>query len=72
MDQQFSLQQAIDEHLDLKNRNAALEPRMPLDVYRERPLAEDEPGDEEPDEQASTDPSQDGLWSTPAAFDWGD
>lgn len=67
MDADVSLERAIQEHLALKDRNAALEERMPLEPYRQHPR-----GDEQRDERSVSDPWQDGLWTAAAAFDWGD
>jgi hypothetical protein len=62
-----SLQQAIQDHLDLKQRNEALEQTMPLEAYLERPAR-----DEQADEHGSTDRSWERLWAAPTAFDWGE
>jgi hypothetical protein len=67
MDAHFSLQQAIQEHLELTRRNAALADTMPLDRYLESP-----PTAEQPSKRPVADPWQDGLWSAPPSFDWGD
>jgi hypothetical protein len=66
MEADVSLERAIQEHLALKDRNAALEERMPLAPYREHPRV-----DGRPDERSLTDPWQDGLWAATVAFDWG-
>jgi hypothetical protein len=67
MDADGSLERAIQEHLALKDRNAALEERMPLEPYREQPRVH-----EQRDEGSVSDPWQDGLWAATVAFDWGD
>ena len=67
MDADGSLERAIREHLALKDRNAALAERMPLEPYRDQPRV-----DEQRDQRSLTDPWQDGLWAAAVAFDWGD
>jgi len=67
VDEDLSLQHAIEDHLELKDKNAALEQTMPLEPYRDQPLADQQPG-----EQPAGDPWSDGLWAAPAALDWGD
>ena len=74
-----SFDRVISEHLALCARNRTLEPRMPLDGYREpgsRPPAEREP---ETVEDASEKPWLDteSFWDTTGErplpeFDWGD
>jgi hypothetical protein len=79
--------QAIQEHLDLQRRNAALEATMPLDRYRvDDPLdrhglfkSESEARLEEAagaawptrEEEPGGYPPED-FWAATPAFDWGD
>jgi len=52
--------QAIQEHLDLKQRNAALEPRMPLGTYKSEDPFENHPLFKT-EEQARLEDTADGL-----------
>lgn len=67
MDRDLSFRQAIQEHLELTRRNAALAETMPLDRYIQQPLS-----GEHANEQLEADPWQGGLWAAPPSFDWGD
>src|SRR5215217_1615711 len=61
--------QAIQEHLELKQRNADLDPEMPLDVYKSEDPFENHPLFKT-EEQARLEES---LWGRESRdFDWGD
>ena len=62
-----SFEQAIQEHLELKRRGAALEHAMPLQTYLERAVVQAQPG-----EAVAQDPWLDGVWAEPPRFDWGE
>jgi len=60
----------IQDHLELKERNAGLEDKMPLTLYKH-----EDPFDNHPlckTEEHAGPSADEGLWSRSRDFDWGD